>query len=121
MCALHFLEKHFVNVNKNRLIHDAVPVNFKSGQLLHENRQNSGIAVMKSPEKLTLRKNGCRKCYRNSNPDSNLSAHFFVEDTSQSPDRLTTSENTQNIENPYYDSPLQLYFQKPEFTEEYQE
>ncbi|KAK4879530.1 hypothetical protein RN001_007676 [Aquatica leii] len=74
VCALHFVEKHFVNVNKNRLLHDAVPVNYKSGQLLHENLLNSGIGVIKSPEKLTLRKNGLRKCYRNSNPDSTRTA-----------------------------------------------
>ncbi|KAF5294445.1 hypothetical protein FQA39_LY13430 [Lamprigera yunnana] len=96
--ALHFIEKHFVNENENTLIHNAVPVNYKSDQLLYENGHNSGIGVMKSPEKLTLRKNGSRKYYGNSNADSGLSAHFFAENTCQSPDQLTTSENTQNIE-----------------------
>ncbi|KAK4886768.1 hypothetical protein RN001_003039 [Aquatica leii] len=97
--SIGFLEQVIqLSENHARLVHDAVPVNYKSGQLLHENLLNSGIGVIKSPEKLTLRKNGPRKCYRNSNPDSGLSAHFFVEDTAQSPERLTTSVNTQNIE-----------------------
>ncbi|KAF5289592.1 hypothetical protein FQA39_LY15039 [Lamprigera yunnana] len=73
-----------------------LPANYKSYQLLHENGHNSGIGAMKSPEK--IRKNGPIKCYGNSNPDSGFSVHLFVEDTSQSPDRLTTYGNTQNIE-----------------------